>query len=245
MTTRGYQRIPPAAPSGLVQESTGDVSFPAGISLPNASGTAANLIQLGPVSTAGARIARNGSATVQFANGDGTANALMAGATFRSTNDLGSPSPNFSATYQTGYGLYIQNTGPYVCLTAGGTVALRVNSGLQTNLRVAATTKTANTSFTVADSGAVWDNSGAAAQITLTLPTATTAGLQYTAVNQGGGASWMKLQAVGSDRFGYNGTIGNPAGSLTSAAIYTSVTVTCVYGNIWSVTAVVGTPTLL
>ena len=245
-STGGYQRIPPGAP-GIDQAGSGDVTFPASINLPNAATTAANYIQLGPATTAGVRITRNGAATVQFANGDSSANATAACAQMRSTNDQGAGAPNFSSSYQPTYGVYIQNTGPFTTLVSAGAVALRCAANGQTNLRSASASRTAaSQSIAATDSNAIWDNTGTLVQTTVNLPPASNSlGATYTFINQGFLAAGMRVVASQiADRLAYNGALGTANGNVTSAATYSSITVAAVTAGVWNVIAATGAWTL-
>jgi hypothetical protein len=246
-----YQRIPPAAPSSLDQNAAGDVSFPASVVLPNAASTSANLIHMGPLNSTGLRLTRPSSQFLQIANGDSTANATVGAAYYRTVVDGGSGSPGYASQAQPTYGLYINNAGPYTSLVGAGIIGVRVNSQGQANVRFAASNKTSNYTAVLLDSGTIFDNAGAGGQVTITLPDMTSGvrGAVYTVVNQGGGATWMRLQAAGNalDRISYNGTLGAVGGNLTSSTTYASITVSAPGsgGNVWNVIAATGGWTLV
>jgi len=252
----GYQRVPPVPPSGIDQTATGDVTFPAGatfpaaVTLPNSATTGgANYIQLGPATTAGIRIVRNGSAQIQFIVGDASANARAACATFVSTNYNGPSTPNVMATYATNYGLDIPSTGPYAQLVGGGNIGVRVNAQGQTNIKVSALNKTGSgQSVVITDTGSTVDNANATGVTTVTLPDSSLnpRGCIYTFVNLGGGATWMKVQvaANATDRFGFNGTLGAVGGYMQSTSTYQSLTVAYGSGGVlglWTPIAMTGT----
>lgn len=206
----------------------------------NNVGTAvSNMVQMGPSTAAGVRMFRNGSGVVQFGLADASGNATLVATNIQTSNDTGAP--QFRASFATTTGIYISNTGPSLYVLANNKIGLIVNStGQVSNLAAQTATKTAASySVLAGDSFTVFNNTGAAAQVTYTLPTAA-AGLQYTFINTAAGATFTKVLASGTDKIAQAGTLGASAGNLTSTAIWSTVTLVCMATGTWVVTASTG-----
>lgn len=141
--------------------------------------------------------------------------------------------------------LYIDSMQVGAVYSQGGTPTNKAFSisaplGTLAGLKKANQTQAATHAFSINDSGVVWDNSGAASQVTYTLPVGS-AGQYYTFVNTGGGATFLKIGANGTDKIAQAGTLGSAGGTLTSAQLWSSVTVEWIASGNWQVTASNGT----
>jgi len=244
----GYQRIPPSPPASLDQNATGDVSFPASVVLPNAASTSANLLHLGPLNSNGLRLTRPSSQFLQIANGDSSANATVGAAYYRLMVDGGSGSPGYASQSQPTYGLYVNNSGPYSCLVGAGNIGVRVNLVGQANVRWPCVSRASALSPAAADTGTIYDNFTASAQIVFTLSNGQP-GHQLTFINQNtaAGAAGLKIAlSSSSDRIVYNGTLGaaGPTGNLVSASVYATAVMVYTNAGTWHVVSSTGSWTL-
>lgn len=180
---------------------------------------------------------------VQFTLMDGSGNWGVAGSQLQATSDNTAAAPNFVAQYRSTTGVYIPNASnsptPCAALVGGGVISLRAY-GAGVAMTVLTSVITSSVTATAAQSNTVFNNTGASAAVTVTLPTSA-AGLTYTLNNAGGGAAFAVFKAGASDKFAYGGTLGAAAGTLTSGAVYSSITITCAAVGVWQVVAATGT----
>lgn len=206
--------------------------------LTNLGTSITNKLQFGPSNATGVVAFRNGNALMQFAAADLSSNATLAARTFQITNDTGGP--QLMAAYATTTGVYIASAGPGVALVCNNNTGISITStGQAKTLANATSTRATSVSVLATDSFTVYNNTGAGAQVTYTLPTAA-AGLNYTFINTASGATFTKILATGTDRIAQAGTLGAAAGNLTSTAIWSTITLVGMAAGTWVVTASTG-----
>lgn len=225
--------------TGVTQDASNNVVFPAGIQMPNAAASTSSFgVVFGPATASGTKLVRNTSSTLQSILADGSANARLAGNLFNSTNDQGLGSPNFVLGTITTYGLYMTATGPYVGFAANGNWGCRTNSSGQTNVR-SPVVRTQSGSVTVAhtDTGVIYENWSASAQVTYNLPApSAVAGSTWTFVNATTSTTFVKIVAPTGVALNYLGANGTNAGSLTSASAGASIVVAQGFGTLYYLT---------
>lgn len=105
--------------------------------------------------------------------------------------------------------------------------------------RMTVATVTTGQSPAAADCGKVYENTGAGALVTLTLPSTPTTGTQFIAICQN--ANGIKFQCPASTTVTVGTTVSSSAGYTQSTAIGSSVTLVYIGSNKWVAIAVTGT----
>lgn len=214
--------------TGVTQDASNNVVFPAGIQMPNAAASTSSFgVVFGPATSAGTKLVRNTSSTLQSILADGSANARVAGNLFNSTNDQGLGSPNFVLNGLGTYGLYMTATGPYVGFGAAGNWGCRTSSTGATNIKLPMTGKssTGNTIAAV-ETGGIFFNTGGTQTQCILPASSSSAGSLFIFLNSATITTGMKISATGNDVFWFNGTTGTIAGSMTSASIGATICLT-------------------
>ena len=203
---------------------------------PNGNGFTGNYILMGPATSVGVIIARNGSGNVQFALGDASANATLSAAAFKCANAGTAFTSGFSPTT----GIYL-NASDVMGTASAGVSSSQINAaGQWSTLKWLVQPKTGTTYTTVvADSQTTITNTGNAGALAVTLITTPTLGTIYTFTKPV--AQTFTVAPGGSDKI--QGITGTTFTLITLSSQYSSVTVQYVAANVWQVVSVVGTVT--
>jgi hypothetical protein len=175
------------------------------------------------------------------------ANTITAGAAGGTISNFGGefnvPSGGASSGTANNHGIYITGNGG---TASGGTVnnyAIRSDSTAQSLIRgplaagVLTVSKTANYTIVALDNGTHFDNIGAAANITLTLPTAAN-GLTFSfAVHA---AHSIIVDAAGTDIIALGTLLTSAGGTVTGATPYSYVEIECHAAGVWIATSQLG-----